>query len=57
MEIVKLFARLLRWPVERMLPICRKVRPDLRAGTGMPRPILEQRMAEITAADREVRPP
>jgi cytochrome P450 len=47
----------LRWPVERLLPICRRVRKDYRACAKMLAPVLKERDDELAAAEREGRKP
>jgi cytochrome P450 len=47
----------LRWPVERLLPLCRRVRRDYRACAKMLAPVLKERYDEIAAAEREGRQP
>lgn len=55
--ICRLVPSPLRWLAERLLPICRKVRADRRAGAELLAPILAERNQEIEAAEREGREP
>ena len=55
--ICKFLPRLLRWPTERLLPLCRKVRSDHRACSRILAPVLKQRRQEIATAQREGRKP
>lgn len=54
---LKTFPAPVRWPVERVLPICRTVRRDRAAAARILAPILAERKAEIEAAKREGREP
>ncbi|TVY73594.1 Cytochrome P450 monooxygenase easM [Lachnellula suecica] len=54
---VKQYPTLLRWPAERLLPLCRKTRAQIAAATRLLAPIFQERNAEITAAKREGREP
>lgn len=55
--IVKFVPGPLKYIVERLLPLCRKVRRDHRACAKILKPVLKERHAEIAAAEREGRKP
>ena len=55
--ICRFMPRILQWPMERFLPLCRKVRRDYRTAASLLQPVIDERRKEIAAARQEGRKP